>query len=212
MSNDDGSLVVRPYRSRPLTRDAHASRRVFTTRVRARVERARRVAEPSLEHARRHRRGVVDLWLAGVAAFLGLTYALLASTPGLSDGGSPMLNVLASLATGAAAVVAVRFLTWLIVDVGFARLGNRTSSSLVRLMVEATLFGLAFILILHFALEYDVSNLLTGSALLTAIVGFATQATLGDLTAGVGLQIEQPFKAGDVVQIGDTMGRIETLT
>lgn len=196
----------------PRTRSGRRSstRQVYTTRVRARLERSRRDDMPVEEARKRTRTRVIDLWLAGIAALLGLVYALLAFAPGMED--SPAVSVLASLATGAAAVVAVRALTWLIVDVGFARLGGHASSSLVRLMVEMPLFAIAAILILKFGMHYDVSNLLTGSALLTAIVGFATQATLGDFTAGVGLQVEQPFKTGDVVQVGDTMGRIETVT
>lgn len=46
------------------------------------------------------------------------------------------------------------------------------------------------------AFGFDLSGVLTGSAILTAVVGLAFQDTLGSLASGLALQLERPFKIG----------------
>ncbi|MBI4748735.1 MAG: mechanosensitive ion channel [Acidobacteria bacterium] len=47
----------------------------------------------------------------------------------------------------------------------------------------------------------QLGSLLVTSALLTAVIGFALQETLGNLVAGITLQIQEPFDVGDWVQL-----------
>lgn len=47
----------------------------------------------------------------------------------------------------------------------------------------------------------ELSSLLTTSALLTAVVAFALQDTLGNVLGGLALQLKRPFKIGDWVSL-----------
>lgn len=48
--------------------------------------------------------------------------------------------------------------------------------------------------------------LLTGVSLMSVIVGFAAQTTLGNLVAGISLVLYRPFRRGDRLQIQTTTG------
>ncbi|HJN35534.1 MAG TPA: mechanosensitive ion channel family protein [Prochlorococcaceae cyanobacterium Fu_MAG_50] len=58
----------------------------------------------------------------------------------------------------------------------------------------------------------NLAGLITTSALLTAVVGFAAQEPLKDIFGGLSLQFDQPIKEGDWIQIGDDSGQVITLT
>jgi small-conductance mechanosensitive channel/CRP-like cAMP-binding protein len=47
----------------------------------------------------------------------------------------------------------------------------------------------------------ELSSLLTTSALLTAVVGFALQDTLGNVVSGLAIQVKRPFSIGDWVSL-----------
>ena len=55
-------------------------------------------------------------------------------------------------------------------------------------------------------------QLLTTSAVGAVVVGFALQDTLGNLFAGLAIQIEKPFRVGHWVQIGDREGQVAEIT
>ena len=55
-------------------------------------------------------------------------------------------------------------------------------------------------------------QLLTTSAVGAVVVGFALQDTLGNLFAGLAIQIEKPFRVGQWVAIGDRDGQVQEIT
>lgn len=55
-------------------------------------------------------------------------------------------------------------------------------------------------------------QLLTTSAVGAVVVGFALQDTLGNLFAGLAIQIEKPFRVGHWVQIADREGQVQEIT
>jgi len=55
-------------------------------------------------------------------------------------------------------------------------------------------------------------QLLTTSAVGAVVVGFALQDTLGNLFAGLAIQIEKPFRVGQWVQFGDREGQVAEIT
>jgi CRP-like cAMP-binding protein len=55
-------------------------------------------------------------------------------------------------------------------------------------------------------------QLLTTSAVGAVVVGFALQDTLGNLFAGLAIQIEKPFRVGQWVQIADREGQVAEIT
>ena len=54
-------------------------------------------------------------------------------------------------------------------------------------------------------------QLLTTSAVGAVVVGFALQDTLGNLFAGLAIQIEKPFRVGQWVQFGDREGQVQEI-
>ncbi len=54
----------------------------------------------------------------------------------------------------------------------------------------------------------NVSSIITTSAVLTAIVGFALQDLLSSIVSGLAIQMERPFQEGDWVQFGEQKGRV----
>jgi small-conductance mechanosensitive channel/CRP-like cAMP-binding protein len=54
----------------------------------------------------------------------------------------------------------------------------------------------------------NLLSLLTTSAVLTAIIGFALQGTIANLFAGVSLQMDRTIGVDDWIQVGDYIGRV----
>jgi small-conductance mechanosensitive channel/CRP-like cAMP-binding protein len=52
----------------------------------------------------------------------------------------------------------------------------------------------------------------TASAVSAVVVGFAAQDTLGNAFAGLGIQIEKPFRVGHWVKVGEFEGKVEQVT
>jgi small-conductance mechanosensitive channel len=89
------------------------------------------------------------------------------------------------------------------------RLRSQTAMpKILRDVIDFVLYALAALPILQTQLDLNVASLLATSAVLSVVIGLALQDTLGNLFAGLSLQLERPFEVGDVVQIGDTLGRV----
>src|SRR5262249_59228050 len=54
----------------------------------------------------------------------------------------------------------------------------------------------------------EPGSLLTGSAVLTAVIGLSLRDTLGNLFAGVAIQAQRPFEVGDWIQFDDKPAHI----
>jgi len=54
----------------------------------------------------------------------------------------------------------------------------------------------------------DVSSLVTTSAILTAVLAFAMQDTLGNVLSGLAIQLDNSVQVGDWVQLEHTSGRV----
>ena len=55
-------------------------------------------------------------------------------------------------------------------------------------------------------------QLLATSAVGAVVVGFALQDTLGNLFAGLAIQIEKPFRVGHWIAVGDREGQVQEVT
>jgi small-conductance mechanosensitive channel/CRP-like cAMP-binding protein len=58
----------------------------------------------------------------------------------------------------------------------------------------------------------DVSGLLATSAVLTVLLGFALQDTLGNAISGLALQVDDSIHVGDWIKIGEVTGRVIEIT
>ncbi|MBP9805117.1 MAG: mechanosensitive ion channel, partial [Candidatus Accumulibacter sp.] len=66
----------------------------------------------------------------------------------------------------------------------------------------------AFILARLHLVGLDPASLLTTSAVLTAVLAFAMQDTLGNVLSGVALQLDNSLRTGDWIRIDDLTGRV----
>ncbi|MGE0863850.1 MAG: mechanosensitive ion channel domain-containing protein [Vicinamibacterales bacterium] len=55
-------------------------------------------------------------------------------------------------------------------------------------------------------------QLLTTSAVGAVVVGFALQDTLGNLFAGLAIQVEKPFRVGHWIKVGEREGQVQEVT
>jgi len=80
--------------------------------------------------------------------------------------------------------------------------GSEEVPKILRDLVQGLLFIAAALVTLR-AAGVEPSSLFTTSALLTAVVGFALQDTLGNLFAGLAIQAQRPFRVGDWIRFDD---------
>ncbi|MCP9851212.1 mechanosensitive ion channel family protein [Cyanobium sp. Morenito 9A2] len=73
--------------------------------------------------------------------------------------------------------------------------------------------GAAFtVVVLQQQARVNLVGLVTTSAVLTAVIGLAAQETLKDLFAGITLQMDNPFREGDWIELDGTKGIVVSLT
>jgi len=102
----------------------------------------------------------------------------------------------------------VRLVEGLLVE-GFAQMGracplSRLTRGLLRL---AIMLGIAFMLI-RYQLGFKIGVLLTSTAIVTGVIGFAMQGVLGNLLAGMSLHACRSMSAGDWIEVDGTIGQV----
>ena len=127
-----------------------------------------------------------------VAAFFLVVGASVAV--GGTFGNLKMVRLIGVVAVGVALVRAV-----LVLAFDWLPLLRRTPK-IVRDINAGFVYFLALMVVLASA-GVKVESLLTTSALLTAVLGFALQDTLGNLVAGLAIQAQRPFSVGDWIQV-----------
>jgi small-conductance mechanosensitive channel/CRP-like cAMP-binding protein len=79
---------------------------------------------------------------------------------------------------------------------------------LLRSLLRTTIYVGASFFLLHEVVGMNIAPLLTSTALLTAVVGFALQGVLGNLLAGMSLHIVRSVLPADWVALGDVEGQV----
>ena len=80
---------------------------------------------------------------------------------------------------------------------------------ILRDVLDGTLYLVATLIIVQREFRIDFSSLLAGSAIVSVVIGLALQETLGNLFAGLAIQLERPFQVGDTISVGNEIfGRI----
>jgi len=102
----------------------------------------------------------------------------------------------------------IRFAEGLFVEI-FAQLGRecpltRLTRGLMRL---AIMLGVAFILI-KYQINSNISVLLTSTAIVTGVIGFAMQGVLGNLLAGMSLHASRSVSVGDWIDVDGEIGKV----
>jgi small-conductance mechanosensitive channel len=58
----------------------------------------------------------------------------------------------------------------------------------------------------------DLGGLLTALGVGSLVIGLALQDSLGNVFSGIALLFERPFKLGEWIQVGDSVGKVEEIT
>jgi moderate conductance mechanosensitive channel len=87
----------------------------------------------------------------------------------------------------------------------------RTLSTLIRNVVNAAVFTLAGVMILH-ELEINILPILTGAGVAGLAVGFGAQTLVRDVISGFFLILENQVRVGDVAEVNGTGGLVEAIT
>jgi small-conductance mechanosensitive channel/CRP-like cAMP-binding protein len=81
-------------------------------------------------------------------------------------------------------------------------------------ILRDTLLGLSYIVVALALLSrhgVDLSGIVATSAVVTAVIGFSLQDTLGNIMGGVALQMEQSIAVGDWIRVGDIEGIVREI-
>ena len=81
-------------------------------------------------------------------------------------------------------------------------------------ILRDTLLGISYIVVALTLLSrhgVDLSGIVATSAVVTAVIGFSLQDTLGNVMGGVALQMEQSIAVGDWIRTGDVEGLVREI-
>ncbi len=102
---------------------------------------------------------------------------------------------------------AIQALTVLVVDI-FLERGRRIHVPVILRNLAVVIIYLVSAVIVLSRFGVDLTGILTGSIVLTAIVGFSLQDTLGSIASGLAIQLERPYEDGDWIQFGEQFGQV----
>ena len=146
---------------------------------------------------RRLRLPLPPLWLPLLA---GVIWALVATFPlqGLATGQRLWYSISDDLLV---ALAAIRLLIWLGVQLPSGLGWWRNPPELLVQLLTLGSFAVAAAVILRQGARLDLLSLVTTSAVLTAVVGLASQEALKDLISGLELQLSEDFCVGDWIEL-----------
>jgi small-conductance mechanosensitive channel/CRP-like cAMP-binding protein len=104
------------------------------------------------------------------------------------------------------AVAVIRLISILLFVVALARIRIETPRLLREIIAASTSIVVIFALATHSG--FNLSGIIATSAVLTAVVGLSLQDTLGNLMAGLALEMDRSFTVGDWIRVGDLVGKV----
>ena len=151
--------------------------------------------------ALRHRRGALHAWPVAMTG-IGLLIDLV--TPMLGGSRFAFLLDTAGLILFLWGVIRIALE---LADAATHR-GREHFSTIFRDLLTLTLWVLALMIVLRSFFRIDLGALIAVPAVLTVVLGFALQETLGNVFSGLTLQLSRPFAPGDWVRVADKVGRV----
>lgn len=124
-------------------------------------------------------------------------------------------NISASLSIAGTIVLwmaLIRLVVFFVVDYFIRHRKGVVIPSITRDFALAILYVVTAMIILKHKTDVNLGSLLTTSAILTAVIGFAMQDTLGNLFSGLALQIEHPYQIGDWIGFEGMVGKVVGIT
>ena len=119
-----------------------------------------------------------------------------------------LLQILLAAGIMVAANTLLQLFDWLAWDYF---LGQRRHLAVPRLLVDLFNFvalTAAALIVLNRIFQVSLSGLLVTSTVLSAVIGLSLQDILGNVVAGVALQLERPFTEGDWVVVSGHEGKV----
>lgn len=90
-------------------------------------------------------------------------------------------------------------------DFFLGRVRQITVPAIVRDVMMLVIYAVVIIIVVGQA-GVDVTSIVTTSAVLTAVIGFALQDLLSNIISGLAIEIERPYTVGDFVKFNDQEG------
>jgi hypothetical protein len=152
------------------------------------------------------------MWTLVFSALAALTWLIeLAADPLGASTSAAGVRWLTCVAIGFTVLAAVRLLLGFLNQLirGYRPSGR---TDLLQTVVSALVYLGAAFLYGHFELGMDVTGLLATSAALSLIAGLALQPTLGNLFAGISIELEHSVRVGDYVRRGALSGEVVSLS
>lgn len=87
----------------------------------------------------------------------------------------------------------------------------RTLLPLLRVTLAVTIFAMAVMSVLA-AMGVDILPLLAGASVVGVAVGFGSQTLVRDVVSGAFFLMDDAFRLGEYIEVGDAKGRIEKIT
>ncbi|HEY9530930.1 MAG TPA: mechanosensitive ion channel family protein [Burkholderiales bacterium] len=142
------------------------------------------------------------LFLMGVAG-QGAAAALLAlDLPGAAATVQTVFRIVAMVAL-------IRMLGFTVFRLLLPLLGRHPTRIIEDLALVLVYVGYAFVQLRGAGV--DLGSLVTTSAILTAVIAFAMQDTLGNLLGGLAIQVDNSVQVGDWVKVDDVTGRVRDI-
>ena len=143
-----------------------------------------------------------------VFAFVGLVAAGLVTSLGIAAAGSPLADWLQGTSKFLGGVAVINLTSVLV----FAVLLHVTHLEPSRI-AQDLLVALAYITVAILLLKdkVDLRGLVATSAIITAIIGFSFQDTLGNIMGGMALQLDRTIRVGDWIRVDDVEGMVKEI-
>jgi len=105
-----------------------------------------------------------------------------------------------------------RLAVYLFVETPYRLQQNANLPKITRDAILIVFYTVLTFFILRTQGNINLAGLITTSAVLTAVIGFAAQGPLSNFFAGLMIQMERPYVLGDWIRIGDWEGKVTGLT
>jgi small-conductance mechanosensitive channel/CRP-like cAMP-binding protein len=143
----------------------------------------------------------------GFTLLFGLSLLLLPAAAALRAGGDPVAyRETVAVVSLLQALAVIGLLASLLFAVVVSRLGLRAPRILSDVLVATA--GVAAFFVVASGAGFNVSGLIATSTVLTAVIGLSLQDTLGNVMAGLALQMDQSVRVGEWVKVAELSGRV----
>jgi small-conductance mechanosensitive channel/CRP-like cAMP-binding protein len=110
------------------------------------------------------------------------------------------------------ALVLIKIVSIVIFDIVLKERRKIIVPKLLKNFINLLVYLVVIFVVFHFILGFELTPIIATSAVMTLVLGFALQDTLGNFFSGLAIHFEPPFQIGDWVKIGNTIGKVQEIT